>query len=320
MLTKDIRNSSNLHYKRSLDFFEKLNISIIVPLNFKDKNIGLIAIGPKETGEDYNTEDILVLQILSRIAASALSNAFLYKSLIKKTKHLEEILDMKGDFLRIINHQLNTPLSKINLGLYALEEKNVSTKKAIEVIKNGAEQMGHFLNDYWNAYEFEGKDREMDIKPFKIFDLIQDEIKNIKSSKYFKKNSLQFTIDSKEKDLKVLGDIDFIRIVVRNLLENSIHYSTGKNVLISSKQVNISNNISIKLFFQDEGPGIDKTSQKSIFNKFQRGSKASLAYPDGAGLGLYLSKKIINANDGTIQLENTSKNNTTFSFTLPLAK
>ncbi len=291
-------------YNDDVHLLKKTNAVIMVPLLFQKRIIGVMMIGEKETKERFNSDDIMVLEVISGLIATSLENAYLYKDLKKQKDDLEELLDIKTKFLRIINHQLNTPLSKIKMGIYGMEEKMFSSKKAMDTIKDGAEQMSNFLTDYWNSFEFEGgKSKKMNITSLDIYKLIKEVVNEKKSWDFFKKSKLKIKLKKPSYKTIVEGDSVFIRRVIAILIENAIYYTKegGLNIYFE-KRIKKEKNY-IKVFFEDTGIGISRESAKALFDKFSRGEGASNYYPDGAGLDLYLSKKIIEANGGELKLE-----------------
>ena len=219
--TKTSDKDLGLKYSDDIDVLRSMEASILIPLVFKYKVIGVIVLGEKESKELYNSDDKEVLEIVGGLIAISLSNASLFNNLEKKKNDLEELLGVKSKFLRIINHQLNTPLSKINLGIYALKEKNVSQERAIEAINNGAEQMNNFLTDYWNSFEFEGgKTKKMNITNFDVYKIVKKVVAEKKV--LIKKKNIKLAFKKPTIKTKINADPNFIEQVVSNIFENAI--------------------------------------------------------------------------------------------------
>ena len=305
LLTRLLRkDNDDIYYDSDVEFLKEIKCFILVPLLVQEKVIAMIMIGPKESKEAFNTDDIAVLEILGGIVATTLSNAYLFRSLEKKKEDLQELLNIKTKFLRIINHQLNTPLSKIKMGLYGINEKMLSNKKAIEIINEGANQMNSFFTDYWNSFEFEGgKKKDMNYSNFDILKTVKEEVIEKKKWDFFKKSKLKLKLQKPLFKTMVRGDVVFIRQTISILIENAIYYTKEGGINIYFKEIKKDNLAYVKIFFEDTGIGISKEAKPSLFKKFSRGEKASLSYPDGAGLDLYLAKKIVEANFGELKLE-----------------
>ena len=339
--TKNISIDNNLHHQYILkgktvvfdelyrDTFEysekvlmsynKLNISVLVPLMLKNELIGILALGQKESNDNYNIKDIEVLNVSGSIIATSLLNGYLYKNIHQKSKNLEELLKMKSEFLRIINHQMNTPLSIIKIGFDSLINNTAPKKVSMKTISEGISQMENFLFEYWDAYEFEGKEREMDFEELNLEEIIIEGINKVKNWKVFKEKNLKIRIIKNKIDKTVIGDRKFIGHVISNILENAVYYTNQGGVKISFKKVFKNRRPFLKVLFADTGIGIKNKKKIGLFTKFNRSSEASLYHPNGGGLGLYISFKIMEANNGELMLESTEINKgSVFSISLPI--
>lgn len=104
--------------------------------------------------------------------------------------------------------------------------------------------------------------------------------------------------------------------VVSNLLDNAVFYTNQGGVTVSFEN---SGDGFIKVIVKDTGAGIAESDKGKLFQKFVRGSGATQLHPDGSGLGLYIAKKIVEGNNGTINVESEGAGKgSSFSFTLPM--
>ena len=112
------------------------------------------------------------------------------------------------------------------------------------------------------------------------------------------------------------GDVEKIKMVVQNLLDNAIRYSMAGGRVVVSVAPWDSRNIEWKV--QDAGMGIPAAEQRYIFQKFFRSSSAAQRQPQGSGLGLYIARSLIEAQGGTIGFTSRDHRGTTFWFRLPV--
>ena len=131
-----------------------------------------------------------------------------------------------------------------------------------------------------------------------------------------KKLSLEFK-KPKTKLPKVAIDVERIRLVVQNLLDNAIHYTPeGGKITVGLKETEKE----VEFRIQDTGIGIPQDQQKRIFTKFFRSVTAIRLETEGSGLGLFLAKNIIEAHGGKIWFESQEGKGSTFYFSLPVKK
>jgi len=329
-----IRNAQTNQEKQS---FEKLNeymkiieASLCLPLLSNKKLIGIIVLGAKISGDAYTKEDLELLNTMAKQAGIAIENAMLYKQVQdfnknlqqkvdEQTKYLKELLEMKSDFLRVVNHQLNTPLSIMKGYFSMIEEGSYPVEKAMPSIKAGLERINSTVADFWSAYELEGERMKMDRQKTDITEIVDRLISEKQKMKEAEEKKL--TIGVAKPNFKVpLVWCDYKKIanVVSNLLDNGIDYTRKGSVILSYELVG---DDFLKINVKDTGVGIFGEDKKKIFKKFSRGDNATDLRPNGSGLGLFIAKKIVEGNGGEMTYYSEGENKgTTFSFTLPIYK
>jgi signal transduction histidine kinase/CheY-like chemotaxis protein len=319
IVADDFRGKNYVKHKQMIDLMRSYEVEILIPLNTKNKTLGYLALGKKETNDNFNADDFKVLEIIAGLIATALDNARLYKEVKEKNVHLKDLLKMKGEFLRIVNHQLNTPVSIMRLGFSAMHEKTMPLKRSLEISEAGLERINSTLHAFWEAYELEGEKIEITPAEFDIVKTIERQVKEKLNLKNYRDKKIKINIKVPEGGVnKVIGDENKIIHVISNLLENALDYTKKGKINFNFKYIKQENSFFLKIIISDTGAGIPKNDIKIIFNKFTRGSKAVLIRPDGSGLGLYIAKRIIDAHRGTLSLEYTEEGKgSSFSFSLP---
>lgn len=226
---------------------------------------------------------------------------------------------MKSEFLSIAAHQLRTPLSAIKWIFHMLLNGDLGeiTKTQREFVKKGYEsneRMILLINDLLNVTRIE--------EGRFLFDFVKTSIKTMldKLLEDFipiaAKNKVKIEFNYPKIPLPAtLVDEQKLELAFQNLIDNAIKYSPeGGTVKISLKKE--------KGFFlitiSDEGVGIPRQQQGKIFNKFFRGSNVIKLETDGTGLGLFITKNIIEKHDGSISFVSQENQGTTFSVTLPI--
>lgn len=230
------------------------------------------------------------------------------------------VSQMKSDFISTTAHQLRTPLSGINWALGALlaadsglkPEQRALVERALEKNKELIALVGTLLNAASIEEGKFGYYREPVSLRDELVKIVEEERvvaaqTNIQLSLVIPKGSLS----------EVFVDRERIRWVMRNLIENSIRYSTKDSevtVTLSEdpKQVTVS--------VKDRGIGISNRSRPYIFQKFFRADAAQKMRNDGSGLGLFIAKNIVNYHGGRIWFETVEGKGSTFYFTLPVGR
>jgi signal transduction histidine kinase len=239
------------------------------------------------------------------------------KDIKEKSRYLQELLNMKTDFLRVVNHQLNTPISIVMGAFSMMDEKIWDTAKSLEAIKSGFERITQTVKDFWDAYELEGE--KMEIKPEKtdIAAIIEKLIPEKKKMPLAVKRKLLISVNKPDFRIPpVWCDSKKITHVVSNLLDNAVYYTEKGNITVSYELLDKKY---LKIKVTDTGAGISEDDKKILFQKFSRGRAASSLRPDGSGLGLYISKKIIESNNGEMICDSKGiGEGSVFGFTVPI--
>ncbi len=220
----------------------------------------------------------------------------------------------KDDFLGIASHELRTPITSIKMYLRILENelKKSSQKKAITVttkITGQTDKLTELVNDLLDVSRIQSGKLSLRKELIRLHDLIEEIIESIQettSSKiYFKK----------EKTPKIYADQYRLYQVITNLLTNAIKYSPKNSEII----VRLTGNKDLAIVsVQDFGIGIAKSYHNKIFEKlYQIPEEKEKTFP-GLGMGLYISKEIIERHGGKIWLQSDKGKGSTFYFSLPI--
>ncbi|MDD4901169.1 MAG: HAMP domain-containing sensor histidine kinase [Patescibacteria group bacterium] len=235
----------------------------------------------------------------------------------KKSQYLQELLNMKTDFLRVVNHQLNTPISIVRGAFSMMEEKIWGIDKSLVAIKDGFDRITQTVQDFWDAYELEGE--KMAMKPGKtnLAAIIETLILEKQKLPLAVKRQLAVTISPPDFKIPLVWcDAKKITHVISNLLDNAVYYTERGQVTVSYELLG---GRYLKVKVVDTGAGISDEDKKTLFQKFSRGKAASSLHPDGSGLGLYISRKIIESNDGEMIFSSRGVGQgSTFGFTVPI--
>ncbi len=247
--------------------------------------------------------------------------------LIEANKKLQLLDKLKNDFINIAAHELRTPTQAI-LTFADLLPSYSDKKEIIETIQRNARRLKRLIRDILDVTKIESQKLVLRKEIFNVTDLVYSIIEEykeqIKKSPLCKNIKFYFLLP-KEKDLFVYADIERITQVISNLLDNSIKFiEDDGSIYISIKKISNSERIKdnstdlnkedqVIISIRDTGTGILEEVYPKLFTKFATKSIT------GTGLGLYISKSIIEAHGGQIWAENNDKDKgAKFSLSLPL--
>lgn len=238
---------------------------------------------------------------------------------IKRREEAEKLSQAKSEFLSIVSHQLRTPLTVIKGYLSMILEEGYGSlseklKKVIENIYVSNERLIKLVNDFLNATRVETGKMELELERVDLEELIESQIKELEIKSKEKGIYLNFE-KPKEKVPQVFVDKEKIGQVILNLIDNAIKYTHSGGITVSLEKLKDSVRIKIK----DTGEGMTKKEIEKLFESFSRGTAGMKFYTEGTGLGLYISKKLVELHKGKIWAESEGiGKGSTFYVELPI--
>ena len=234
------------------------------------------------------------------------------KKLESANEQLKVHDNMQNEFINIAAHELRTPIQPIILLSEALKStiKDNEQISLINVISRNAKRLRRLTEDILDVTRIESKSLKLHKEQFNLNDVIVNTINDIKINRYFNnKNDIKILYECK--DIFVKADKERLSQVIFNLLSNAIKFTNdeGGNISIITEKKDNQTIVSIK----DRGSGIDSEILPRLFSKF-----ATKSF-EGTGLGLFISKNIIESHGGRIWAENNADGKgATFTFSLPI--
>ncbi|MEK9166327.1 MAG: HAMP domain-containing sensor histidine kinase, partial [Patescibacteria group bacterium] len=225
---------------------------------------------------------------------------------------------LKSEFIRIISHEMRTPLSSIKWQLNMLSESKGKTplaeyRKAFSVVAEENEAMIRLVNNLLDIDRIENKAFPLSSKVFSLLALVQEITEEFARAPAAQERKI-LTLLPKE-EVMVKGDEGQIKNVLHRLIDNAIRYSAiSGEITVALEDFGHK----AKLSVSDQGKGIPVEETENVFSKFFRG--ANLKYQtSGLGLGLYISRFVVEASGGTVGFNSIEGKGSTFFFTLPKA-
>jgi signal transduction histidine kinase len=248
---------------------------------------------------------------------------------------LREIDKMKDEFINVAAHELRTPIQPI-IGLSELLKSRIRNnsdgskigldkqeQEFIDVILRNGKRLEKLIEDVLDVTKIESRSLQLKKENFDLNDLIISIIDDIQAPKadsmaasmvLRSRNKSHVKIIYQPLHLLLYADKNRISQVIFNLLNNALKFTSEGSIMISADKILDSDNRMAIISVSDSGPGVDSEIMPRLFTKFSSKSFS------GTGLGLYISKNIIEAHGGRIWAENNKKGKgATFSFTIPIA-
>lgn len=223
-------------------------------------------------------------------------------NVLKENKEEKDSIDkMKEEWIANIAHDLKTPLASINGYSQILKGEYENSKEEVEkyaaIITDKANYIEDLINDLSLVYKFKNKVVPMDIKDENIVDIIRETIINILNSPIYEEKEIE--IDADEDVIKILCNKNYIIRALNNLIYNAIVHNPKETKIY----INIGREKEkVFLTIADNGNGIPEDELKVLFDRYYRASNTGEAHK-GTGLGMAIAKEIIEAHNGSINVE-----------------
>jgi signal transduction histidine kinase len=296
---------------------------MVLPLIARGRTLGVMWISDSTAGRQFTELEIEEANLISGQAAIAIDNAILFKQLSLANRQLEESYErlksldsVKMEFFALLSHELRTPLTTIKGYADLLEDGvlgplNEEQQDKLAKISTGVDRLTKIVDNLADLSSIASKKYTMDIIPVSLGDLIGEAVRGI--AFIAERKGINLSLDIPVDLPMVYVDRARIAQVVLNIINNAIKYTpSGGSITIRAKD----DGDHVLVAVHDTGIGIPKKDLENIFSGFYHaGYKLSYEYK-GAGLGLALSKGIIESHGGRIWAESEVGKGSTFYFTL----
>jgi len=235
---------------------------------------------------------------------------------LTEVRHVEEV---KADFIATASHELRTPLAAVYGAAqtllrhdFALDE--VGRDRFVSLIADESERLGRIVNEILLANQLDAGRVDLQAEPFDAADLVE---RVVEATRAYAPPAVRLELSVPEDLPPVAADLDKVRQVLVNLVENAIKYSPdGGRVEVGAKP----RGANVCFHVRDEGLGIAPEEQQRVFEKFYRVDPHMMRGVGGTGLGLYICKELVSRMGGRIWVESKDGKGSTFLFELPAAE
>jgi len=283
-----------------------------VPLLSSGEIIGAVACLRRSGQPGFTSADAQRAEIIVPFLAGSITVARLFNE-------LRETTDAKSRFLALISHELRTPLNSI-LGFSQMlagdEETNMNERQLVYIsqIRSSGRRLLELINDVLDLSKMEAGRMELEIRPCPLGEVLQQCVAEV--APLAQRKSQALTLQPGD-PLQVMADRRRLGQVVLNLLSNAIKFTGDNGAVTVSSRVDRD---FVKVSVTDTGIGIAPQHQAVIFDEFVQASRDAGHEYEGTGLGLALSKGLIELMRGSISVESTPGAGSTFTIAIPRAQ
>lgn len=224
---------------------------------------------------------------------------------------------VKDEFIATVSHELRTPLTAIKASLElmianAVGEIPEQAKMLLDIAHRNSDRLLLLINDILDISKLESEEMPFNIQNIKLVSLLRHAISN--NQAYAEKYGVRFVLTDCPENLFLPMDGDRMMQVLSNLMSNSAKFSRPEsNIEIEARL----QNDNVRIIVRDQGAGIPEEFQARIFEKFTQAKQDSKREISGTGLGLYISKSIVEKHGGRLSFKSASGEGTEFYIDLP---
>jgi signal transduction histidine kinase len=228
------------------------------------------------------------------------------ESVLHDISQLKAMEQMKSDFVAMVSHELRAPLTTVTglvetLSLLDPASESDSYQEVLSILDQQTRRLRHVIEEVLQLTRFDAGRLEVRLDPLPIIHFVRSLVGNVQAE--WNDSDHRIVLHVPVQETMVWADGGMLEIVLRNLFENARKY-TPQGTVIEVAWENIPSTDQIQLCVTDHGPGIPQNELERIFERFSRGTQPSSHWTRGYGLGLYIARELMLAQNGTIRAEN----------------
>ena len=290
---------------------------LAVPLMREDRILGALVVRRRSPGE-FPQSTIELVETFASQSALAIQNARLFQELALKTNELEVASRHKSEFLASMSHELRTPLNAVIGFSEVLLDRlfgdlNEKQEEYLEDIRGSGRHLLDLINDILDLSKVEAGKMQLELARTSLREALEHGVAMV--SERAARQGLSLSLDVNDDVEDVVADSLRIKQVILNLLTNAVKFTpSGGSIEASAARVGDEIHVTVK----DSGIGIAESDYERIFETFHQGRRDGSASTEGTGLGLTLSKRIVELHGGRLWVESRPGHGSTFTFSIPV--
>ena len=290
---------------------------VAIPLISRGNVLGVLDLQDSRENR-FQPAEINTFSALGGQIANALENAFLFDELQETTRRLQEVDQLKSEFLANMSHELRTPLNSIIgyaeiilMGLNGVLDDE--TLIDVQAIYDNGQHLLRLINDVLDLAKIEAGRMTLTIEDFSI-DMLFDQVRTSNYGMIMKlRKELQIVTEVESGFPLITGDRVRLSQVLNNLVSNAIKFSDHGEVYLRARRED--DQVCIEV--EDNGIGISEADMSLLFESFRQVDGSSTRNAEGTGLGLPISRHLVELHGGTLTVESVVGEGSTFIVLLP---
>ena len=291
---------------------------LAIPMLREGRIVGALVVRRRQTGA-FDDEIADLLETFASQSALALVNARLYRELERKSAELEVASRHKSEFLASMSHELRTPLNAVIGFSDVLLERmfgdlNDRQEEYLQDIWSSGRHLLELLNEILDLSKVEAGRMELELSDVDVRAALEYATSLVRERATM--HDIRLSIDCSDEIRTVQTDELRFKQVVVNLLSNAVKFTPDSGTVLARAQI-VGDQLVVSV--ADSGIGIQAADRERIFESFQQGGRGPSSEA-GTGLGLTLSRRIVELFGGRLWLESVVGEGSTFSFSVPLQR
>jgi signal transduction histidine kinase/DNA-binding response OmpR family regulator/ABC-type amino acid transport substrate-binding protein len=308
--------------RRRLEPYQIKSI-LVVPVFLKDSFWGFVSFDDCHTKRSFPEGEEGILRSGSLLIVNAMLRNEMAQHIEDTVVKLEAASRAKSDFLANMSHEIRTPMNAI-IGMTSIGKSSTDVERkdySLTKIEDASNHLLGIINDILDMSKIEANKFDLSSEEFEFEKMLQRVV-----------NVINFRIDQKQQRFSVhidkaiprilVGDDQRLAQVITNLLSNAVKFTPGQgSISLDTRFVKEENKVcTIQIEVNDTGIGISAEQQQRLFHPFQQAESSTTRKFGGTGLGLVISRRIVEMMGGTIWIESDPGKGSTFAFTVQLGR